>query len=483
MFQAAEAGNKLSREEFERLVPDLRRDLVNAQTDLKDRPWSVLIMVMGNDGPGCEELLDRLHEWMDARFMDTRVFDQWTDEERARPRFWRYWRALPAHGRIGLFMGAWAVNAIADIATGRISEDDFDHRLDHVRRFEQQLADDGTLLLKFWLHMPRRQIKKRLKKAKKNPDKAWRMDETDWKVCENYDELIPIAERFVRETGGWMVVESTDREYRDITVANLIREGLQRRLAQEDPPPPPAALPRFSGKPALDTVDLATTLESQEYKERLEDAQSRLRRLVAKADRKGVSTVLAFEGWDAAGKGGTIRRITRAIPARYYNVIPVAAPTDEERAHHYLWRFWRRLPRAGRMVIFDRTWYGRVLVERVEGLATEDEWKRAYAEIADFEEQIVERGCALAKFWLHIDPEEQLRRFCAREQTEYKKYKITDEDYRNRERWDDYVAAINEMVARTSTDEAPWHLVASNDKRVARVQVVKAVCGALERAL
>ena len=230
-------------------------------------------------------------------------------------------------------------------------------------------------------------------------------------------------------------------------------------------------------------MDLAAEVSKDEYRQRLDRGQARLRQLSVVAREQGVSTVLAFEGWDAAGKGGSIRRLTQAMAARDYRVIPIAAPNAHELAHHYLWRFWRHLPRAGRMLIFDRSWYGRVLVERVEGYAREDEWRRAYEEIVEFEQQLVERGMVLEKFWLHIDAQEQLKRFEAREKTPYKKYKITDDDYRNRGRWDDYAVAIDEMVARTNVAGARWNLVAANDKRHARLTILETVCDALERRL
>ena len=178
-----------------------------------------------------------------------------------------------------------------------------------------------------------------------------------------------------------------------------------------------------------------------------------------------------------------IRRVTQSLEPGDYRVIPVAAPTEEERKYHYLWRFWRDLPAAGQFVIFDRTWYGRVLVERIEGFATPAEWQRAYDEINDFEQQLIDRGCYVAKFWLHISAEEQLARFQAREQTVYKQHKITDEDYRNRERWDEYVDAVDQMVLRTTADRAPWHVIAANDKLYARVATLKAVNKGLKRVL
>ena len=171
------------------------------------------------------------------------------------------------------------------------------------------------------------------------------------------------------------------------------------------------------------------------------------------------------------------------MDARLYRVVPIAAPTDEERAHQYLWRFWRHIPRAGRVTIFDRSWYGRVLVERVEGFARPDEWQRAYLEINDFEDQLVAHGTMVTKFWLHISKEEQLRRFKERQKTAFKQYKITDEDWRNRERWDAYEAAINEMAVRTGRRDAPWVLVAGNDKRFARLQILETVCDRLEQTL
>jgi polyphosphate kinase 2 (PPK2 family) len=227
------------------------------------------------------------------------------------------------------------------------------------------------------------------------------------------------------------------------------------------------------------SVDLSSSIGYDEYKEELRDLQERLRETAERARRKGVSAVFAFEGWDAAGKGGAIRRIMAALDARDYRTVPVAAPTEEEKAHHYLWRFWRQIPRDGQIVLFDRTWYGRVLVERVEGFARDDEWRRAYAEINDFEDQLVEHGMVVCKFWLHISADEQLRRFEAREKTPYKKYKIGEEDYRNRGKWDEYVAAIDEMVARTSSPLAPWHLIPASDKRFARVAILRTVCEAL----
>ena len=198
---------------------------------------------------------------------------------------------------------------------------------------------------------------------------------------------------------------------------------------------------------------------------------------------KNRSLMLAFEGSDAAGKGGAIRRIVQAIDARQVQIVPIAAPTQEELARPYMWRFWRQIPKKGRITIFDRTWYGRVLVERIEGFCSEADWLRAYSEINDFEHELRSDGVIILKFWLQVSKEEQLRRFKEREETAFKRYKITEEDWRNREKWDAYHEAVCDMVERTSTGLIPWTIVEANDKQFARVKVIETVCNRLEAAL
>jgi polyphosphate:AMP phosphotransferase len=489
VFESAEVGNRIGKSDFEAQVPDLRVGLINAQFDLRDAGFPVIVLLLGDDRLSCDAVLDGLAEWTDTRYIDTNYFGPPTEEEAQRPRFWRYWRALPRRGRIGVFIGAWASRAIADLVLDEIPQLQYERRVDQVRAFESALAHDGALILKFWLHLSKDEFARRLKKVKKS-DEAWQLDQRDWDILEHYDRVLEVGANYIRRTSTdhapWYIVESTDDRYRDLTVVRTILESLTARLNRPAPAaaeaaPAPAGAPGSRG--ALDGVDLSAVLPRDKYKKKLEAHQNRLGRLARTAREKGLSSVLVFEGWDAAGKGGVIRRLTRPMSARDFRVVPVAAPTDEERRYHYLWRFWRYLPRAGQMLIFDRSWYGRVLVERIEGFASVAQWSRAYEEINDFEEQITDHGWPVMKFWLHIDADEQLRRFEAREHTAYKKHKITEEDYRNRERWDDYTAAVNEMVERTSTEIAPWHLVPANDKRHARVEVIKAVGKRLERAL
>ncbi len=490
MFETAELGNAVAKATYDARAPGLRVELINAQYDLRSADFPVVVLLTGDDRAGVSEVLSVLHEWMDARFVRTVAFGERSEEERERPRFWRYWNALPRKGQLALFVGDWSTSLLVDHLGDEIDDAAFERGLGHAENFERALVEDGALLLKFWLHLPKKELKRRLKQARKSDAAALRIDAVDRRLLQNYDALLPQAERLIRKTSSalapWQIVEGTDSLYRDLTVAEGILAAVKTRLGAKRAKPvaPAIAIPDLDPHTTvLGSVDLDASIAYDEYKATLIELQTRLRELAARARGKGVATVLMFEGWDAAGKGGAIRRITHALDARDYRTIPIAAPTEEEKAHHYLWRFWREIPRDGRIVIFDRSWYGRVLVERVEGFAQENEWRRAFAEINDFEDQLAQDGIAFCKFWLHISADEQLRRFQAREKTPYKKYKIGEDDYRNRDKRDAYVAAIDEMVARTSSEQAPWTLVPANDKRFARIAILRTACDTLKRAL
>lgn len=489
MFETAELGRTTSKKDYEEQEPFLRVGLLTVQYELRDSDFAVILVLTGNDQPGCTEVSNLLHEWMDPRYLEANVYQRLSQEEAERPRFWRYWRTLPRRGRMGIYSREWTSRAIVDRVLGEIDDVGLDRRIRNIRAFEKALSDDGALILKFWLHMPKKALKKRLKAAEKKPGRAWRVLKEDRLILKHYDDAREVSERVLRHTSRepalWNVIESTDANYRDVTITQTIMQALTKRVAE----PAGRELRRHTISTApnpvtvLDRVDLTRKLEKSVYEKKLWRYWGRLAKLSEEAHRRGMSSVFVFEGWDAAGKGGAIRRLTRAMDAAHYRVIPVGAPTDEELAHHYLWRFWRHLPRAGHVVIFDRSWYGRVLVERVDGHAAEEEWKRAYAEINDFEGQLAHRGVVLVKFWIHISPEEQLERFKKREKVPFKKYKITSDDYRNRERWNDYELAADEMIQRTSTDHARWNVVAGNDKRWARIDVLKTVCRAMTKAL
>jgi polyphosphate kinase 2 (PPK2 family) len=235
----------------------------------------------------------------------------------------------------------------------------------------------------------------------------------------------------------------------------------------------------------LSTIDLTKALAPADYKKELVKQQIELRRLAYQLYVQKTSLVIVYEGWDAGGKGGNIRRVTEKLDPRGYHVYSISKPQGEEKTHHYLWRFWRcfRPPEDKQIIIFDRSWYGRVLVERVEGFATEDDWRRSFREINEFERHLTDFGILIVKFWIHISPEEQLRRFEAREASSHKSWKLTDEDWRNREKWDAYSKAVEDMLLKTSTLTAPWTIIEGNDKYHARVKTLKTVVDVLSRVL
>jgi len=494
MFEAAKVGRSVSKTDFKAQRDELRTHLLEAQRELRESNIPVIVIVAGVEAAGKGEVVNRLNEWLDTRGMQTFAFWDFSDEERERPRYWRFWRTLPPRGEIAILFGGWYLAPIEHRFRGECDDAALDAELARIVDFERSLTHDGALVVKFWFHLSEEDQKNRLKELSRDDRSRWKMLPKKSKFTEQYQLFEYVAERVIRQTdrgiAPWYLIEAEDKRYRDLTVGKTLLQAIRARLQQPLPTEPPATaepldLPESASAQItlLDQLDLSQSLSRDDYKEALRQYQKEINELAWKAYNQQRTTVLVFEGVDAGGKGGAIRRITSAVDARIYRTIPIAAPTDEEKAHHYLWRFWRHLPRAGHIIIYDRSWYGRVLVERVEGFASEDEWRRAYAEINEFEEQLVENGAVLLKFWLQVSEEEQLQRFQDREATPYKQYKITDEDWRNREKWPQYKIAVNEMVARTSTEYAPWTLVEGNDKQFARIKVLKTVCERLRTAL
>lgn len=487
MFDAAEVGRTIDPADFAAREVDLRVEMLNAQFDLQRADFPLVLLVDGDDPLACNRILQGIYEWMDIRHIDTHVLHEPGEEERLRPPFWRFWRRLPPVGQSAVFVQSWAQEAIGLRASGLLGDADFEHRIDGIRAFERTLVDDGVLLLKFWYHLPRRALEQRLQSRRDEDMPTWRLGEQIERLYASYDTAIGWAEQLVRATSTgrapWHVIESTDPLYAGLATAERVLGSLTHHMigraarirsrAAEPASAERTASIRSSG--VLDSVDLSQSLDKSSYAERIAKEQARIDRLTTEAHELGLSTVIVFEGWDAAGKGGTIRRLVRRIDPRLFKVVPIGAPSPEELAHHYLWRFWRHVPRAGHITIFDRSWYGRVLVERVEGLADQDAWQRAYEEIRDFEAQLAESDVVVLKFWLHVSADEQLKRFEARQKTPYKKYKLTDEDHRNRERRPEYEQAVDEMVARTSNRSCPWHLISAENKRSARVEVLQTI--------
>ncbi len=491
MFESAELGHKIDKDVYKKAVPRLRADLLDAQYDLKEQgKFPVIVLVSGQDGAGKGETINVLYEWMDPRFISTLAFSTPTDEERERPFMWRYWRALPPKGRIGIFAGSWYSGPIHDSIDGNMTPAALDQRIDQINRFEQMLVNEGALVLKFWFHLTKEGQRRRLKALEKDPRTAWRVTQWNWDRLKTYEELQEVAGHVLRTTNTpwapWIIVEGEDDRFRSLTVGKILLDAIRKRLAEADrqaTPVAPPVQPNIDGRDIISELDLTRKLTKKQYEDQLAKWQGRLSELVRDPRFRQRSLICVFEGSDAAGKGGSIRRVTAAMDARQYQIIPIAAPSEEERAQPYLWRFWRHLPRVGRVSIFDRSWYGRVLVERVEGFCAEADWLRAYTEINDFEHELVGAGAVIVKFWLQISKDEQLRRFKEREKIEFKRFKITAEDWRNREKWDAYHQAVCDMVDRTSTGSAPWTLVEANDKNYARVKVLRTLCERLEAAL
>lgn len=488
MFETVELGRTLNKEEYQAELPKLRKKILSTQFAFnKENRFPFIIIVEGVDNVIKGEVINRLNEWLDARSLQVQAFTAKSDEEAERPRFWRYWRALPAKGEIGLFATSWYTGPLIQQAFKKIDKQSFDAHLHRIAAFEEMLAKDGALIIKLWLHLSAHSQETRFKQLAKQENSRWQISGLDQNLHANHHRFTKAAERAVRLTDTpstpWIIVEAEDPYYRDMHIGKVLLKALQKHLKHTPQIPPTMVLPESDDRNILAHIDLSQRLDKSQYNALLEQYQAQLNHLSWRAYHAGISMVLLFEGWDAAGKGGAIRRVTQAIDARIARVISVAAPTDEEKGHHYLWRFWRHMPRAGRVTIYDRSWYGRVLVERIESFAETGEWQRAYGEINEFEEQLHDHQVLLLKFWLHIDPQEQLKRFKEREKVAYKRHKLTEEDWRNRDKWQDYEQAVDDMIRKTSTDYAPWHLIAANNKRFARIAILQHVCDKLSNAI
>jgi len=496
MFESAELGHKIDKATYEAEVTQLREALLEAQMELTTlAKFPVIILVGGLDGAGRGETVNLLNEWMDPRFVQTHGMGDPSEEELDRPMMWRFWRALPPKGKIGVFLGSWYTWPILNHVMGSTQVGDLDQSLERAKRLEKMLVNEGALIIKFWMHLSKDKQEKRLKTLEKDPQTRWRVSSRDWAHFALYDKFLGVHEKVIRHTSTaeapWTIVEGYNAHYRNITVGKAILAAIRQRLADVavKSASAPTSAPVSPLSPTRDPLTLLTSLDltqkidKKTFQLELEKYQGKLALLTRHPKFKGITVVAMFEGNDAAGKGGAIRRITSALDARYYDVIPIAAPTEEERAQPYLWRFWRHIPRRARVTIFDRSWYGRVLVERVEGFCSPTDWMRAYSEINDFEAQLVRHNIVVVKFWLTISKDEQLRRFKERETIGFKRFKITDEDWRNRDKWEAYENAVCDMVDRTSTEIAPWTLVEANDKNFARIKILKTLCRQIETAM
>ena len=488
MFESAEIGHKLKKSAFRTEEPELRRVLLDVQYRLLEQcKFPVIVLVNGVDGAGKGETVNLFNEWMDPRHIHTHAFGASTEAERARPEMWRFWTSLPPKGRIGILFGSWYTDPILQRVMDNDGSAQFQQRLARIRAHERMLVAEGALVIKLWFHLSKEAQKTRMKQLSERKETAWRVTKDDRKLFRNYDEFVNVSEIALRETSTteapWNIIEGSNHAYRSLTAGRLLLDAMQRRLNDAPPAKAPRAVkvqPSTDKRDVLNTADYSRKLDHSSYQKQLEKLQGELNLLTRHKKMRERSIVMVFEGMDAAGKGSAIRRITRAMDVRSYHVVPIAAPTEEERAQPYLWRFWRHVPQHGHAVLFDRSWYGRVLVERVEKFCDECDWQRAYHEINAFEEQLADDGAIITKFWLAISAAEQLKRFKERAETPHKQFKITAEDWRNRKRWPAYERAVVDMVDKTSTEVAPWHVIATNDKMWARVETLKRLVETLE---
>ena len=491
MLEKIDLSKKVDKKTYRRVMDEAEEKLGLLQRECKDAGIPVILVFEGMGAAGKGVQINRLIQALDPRGFDVYACDRPTEDEQMRPFLWRYWTKTPAKGRIAVFDRSWYRSVQVDRFDGLTREDKLGDAYQDILSFEKQLCDDGTVIMKFFLYIDKDEQKKRFKKLEGSKETSWRVTEEDWNRNKDFDRYLKMNEEMLEKTdtdyAPWVIIEAVDKDYAALKIVSTVMDRLEYELEHRRPEDGKQAQrqesktrERFKNG-VLSGIDLSKSLTEEEYKTRLKKLQKRLAELHSELYRLRIPVVIGFEGWDAGGKGGAIKRLTSNLDPRGYRVNPTAAPNDIEKVHHYLWRFWNSVPKAGHIAIFDRTWYGRVMVERIEGFCSEAEWRRAYQEINEMESHIANAGAVVLKFWLHIDKDEQERRFKERQANPAKQWKITDEDWRNREKWDQYEEAVNEMLIRTSTTYAPWIVVEGNDKRYARVKVLQTVVDALEK--
>lgn len=492
MLESLDLTLQLDKQTYAHQIETLKSQLRHLQYACWQKRLPVILVLEGWAAAGKGALVKELVDCMDPRGFTVHPIWAPTEEERNYPLMWRFWKQLPARGNIGVFYHSWYTHVLEDRLFDRLDPNLVLTVMRNLNAFERQLTDDGVTIAKFWIHLSKQELKSRLKEYAQDPLDSWRVRPEDWQQQKNYRQYTALAEEMVLQTSTgfapWTLVEGDCQRWARVKVFTQVAASLTETLDRLHIFIPALKLPpqtklELTEPDYLSKVDLSQTLSAEEYKSQLKQEQLTLRQLQRKIYEHQIPVLAVFEGWDAAGKGGAIKRLTETLDPRSYFVRSFAAPTDEENTHHYLWRFWRRLPTVGTIGIFDRSWYGRVLVERVEGFASDIEWRRAYREINEFEAQLVQANFVLLKFWLHISEEAQLDRFNERENDPFKQYKLTAEDWRNREKWSLYEVAVNQAIHRTNTLLAPWHLIAANDKNYARVKVIQTVTQAIQTKL
>ena len=510
MLEKVDLTKKMSKEEYKRKMDHLEVRLGQLQRLCKELKIPVLIVFEGFGASGKGLQIGYLIQSMDPRGFQVFPIKNDTEEERMHPFMWRFWTKTPERGRIAIFDGSWYRRVLIDRFEKRTKEKDISRAFQSINSFEEQLSDDGNVIVKLFLDIDQKEQKKRFDKLAKNKETAWRVTQGDIERNARYGEYADMMEDMLFKTdkdyAPWTIIEATDRRFATVKIYTTVIKAMADQIEKVQRKKEEESTAKDAGETSvsleasqvareaeeelkelqvsiLSKADLSLRYTQEEYEEKLKKLQKKMEKLHGELYRRRIPVVLGFEGWDAGGKGGAIKRLTQKMDPRGYVVNPTASPNDIEKAHHYLWRFWKAMPKDGHVAIFDRTWYGRVMVERIEGFCTKEEWQRAYKEINDMEKDLHDAGAIVIKFWMHIDKDEQERRFRERQENPEKQWKITDEDWRNREKWDQYEDSVNEMLLRTSTDYAPWVVVEGNDKYYARIKVLSTVVNAIEERL
>jgi polyphosphate:AMP phosphotransferase len=477
--------NRINEKTFARTLSPLQEHLGILQRALRDACIPVIIVMEGWDAAGITRSTQMVIQSLDPRGFTLHTIEQPTDNERVRPFMWRFWIRLPPRGRIAIFARSWYSRAISAEMQRPSWTKSLTGRIIAINNFERQLTEDGAVILKFFLHIDKDEQQRRFEARESDPLKAWLVTPALWDLHKHYENSLPVIEDLLKKTdtasAPWHILDATDENYAVLEIYHsliaTLEKTIQHRAKGKPKKPGNPLLPEK--RPIRRSQVLKpgeTTCTKEECQPTLDRLQEEMPRVQALLYKRKIPLIILYEGWDAAGKGGNITRLARYMNPRGYDVIPVSAPDATEQSHHYLWRFVRNFPRAGHIAIFDRSWYGRVLVERVENYCTKYEWQRAYHEINDMEADFVySTGGGIIKLWLEISNDEQFRRFEERKNDPLKQWKITDEDWRNREKWNQYDKAIDEMLARTSTKIAPWTVIQSNDKWAARVKTLEIV--------
>ena len=466
-----------------------REALAVRQTQIKEKKLPVLVLMEGWGAAGKGSVLGRVIKNLDPRFFKVSTMSQPSDVEKREPFLYRHFVKIPEAGKLMFFDGGWMEEITGQFLDGKLSDKEYRQRIVSIRRFERTLTDNGYLVMKFFFHIGEKEQRKRLKKLLEDPSTAWRVSESDRRQNEHYKAAFKAFDQYLFDTNAsnapWYLIDSEDRKWAELQMTEFLVKAIDTCMVNESHSAPILQNTfELKAMPKLSEIPLeGKELTDEEYREELKKYQKRLKELHNELYLKKIPVIIAYEGWDAAGKGGNIKRVAAALDPRGYEVQPIASPEPHEKARHYLWRFWTRLPKDGHIAIFDRTWYGRVMVERLEGFCSENDWQRAYNEINEFEKELDDWGAVIVKFWVQIDKDTQLARFTERQNTPEKQWKITEEDWRNREKWDLYEVAVDEMIEKTSTSFAPWHVLESNDKKYARIKALKIIVKEIEKRL